>query len=243
MKGYIELMKGVLELLKTSLSRGNEEDEEVKDALEWFLKEQDKERNKRVARVKTPILHNGKIYVFNYKAKYADKLAYWDSHPILLFLGYTQGASGKLMVGLNISWYPPKARKYLVEKIASLYKDKIQKSIKDNPLDAIEQKPVMMDLYALKQALDQFGLSFALRTYIPANIKDPLVCTSFEDWDKMIRIDSPNQFPQLNVSSGNTLASIYLEFNNAIKTFNNNRTKWQINMERNKKLQKYTFIK
>tara|TARA_B110000503_G_scaffold29579_1_gene47538 strand:+ start:2990 stop:3721 length:732 start_codon:yes stop_codon:yes gene_type:complete len=243
MKGYIELMQSVLSLLKASLGKGNSEDEEIKDALEWFLKQVKIENNKRVAKVKTPILHNGKIYVFNYTAKHKDRLAYWDSHPILLFLGYTNGASGKLMVGLNISWYPPKARKYLVEKIASLYKDKIKKSMKDDPLDAIEQKPVMMDLYSLKQALDQFGLSFALRTYIPANIKDPLICVAFEDWDKMIRIDSPNVFPQLNVSSGHTLASIYLDYADSIKKFAGNRTKWQKNMEDNKKLQKYTFIK
>ena len=243
MKGYIELMRSVLSLIKTSLLGKSKDVDEVKDAYEWFLGQLDVDRNKRVARVKTPILHNGKIYVFNYTAKHKDRLAYWDSHPILLFLGYTNGPSGKLMVGLNISWYPPNARKYIVEKIASLYKDKIKKSIKDDPLDAIEQKPVMMDLYALKQALDQYGLSFALRTYIPANIKDPLVCVAFEDWDKMIRLDHPNSFPQLKVNGSHTIASIYLDYADSVKRFAGDRVKWQNNMEKNKKLNKYTFIK
>ena len=76
MKGYIELMQSVLSLLKASLGKGNSEDEEIKDALEWFLKQVKIENNKRVAKVKTPILHNGKIYVFNYTAKHKDRLAY-----------------------------------------------------------------------------------------------------------------------------------------------------------------------
>ena len=45
MKGYIELMQSVLSLLKASLGKGNSEDEEIKDALEWFLKQVKIENN------------------------------------------------------------------------------------------------------------------------------------------------------------------------------------------------------
>jgi hypothetical protein len=216
--------------------------EDSKDAYKWLLEQMKIPKNKRVATFKGPMMHNGKIYIFKYNAKYKDRLSYWDKNPIVLFLGYTEGAEGRLAVGLNISWYPPAARKYIVEKIQSMYKSQYADAIKKDPSDAISQRPVIVDLYNLKTALDPIGLSFALRTYIPGNMMQPMVCIDYEDWDKAIRLDTPKIYPQLE-TKGPQLADIYKSFENYIKSYRENQAKNKATLDKNKKLQKYTFIK
>ena len=164
-------------------------------------------------------------------------------HPIIIFLGYIQGIEGKLAVGLNISWYPPDARKWIVEKIRHMYKEKYDSAMKKKPNDAIAQLPVMLDLYNLKNALDPFGLSFALRTYIPSKMENPKICINYEDWDKAIRLDQPRVFPQLKVNGNMTLSNIYKSFKEYIRDLRSNRATWKTNLEQNKKLMKYKFIK
>jgi hypothetical protein len=216
--------------------------EDSKDAYKWLLEQMKIAKNKRVAEFKGPVMHNGKIYIFKYNAKYKDKLDYWDRHPIVLFLGYQAGAEGRLAVGLNISWYPPEARKFIVEKIRHMYKDQYETAMKKNPNDANEQRPVIVDLYNLKTAMDSIGLSFALRTYIPGQMTGPQVCIDYEDWDKAIRLDTPRIYPELQ-TKGKQIADIYKLFQDHIKGYRENQAKYKANLDKNKKLQKYNFIK
>jgi hypothetical protein len=216
--------------------------EDSADAYKWLLEQSKDQKNKRVAVHKDPVMHNGKIYIFKYMAKHKDRLAYWDRHPILLFLGYVPGAEGKLAVGLNISWYPPDARKWIVEKIRLMYKEPYTTAMKKNPNDAIAQKPVIIDLYTLKQALDTFGLSFALRTYILGNMINPKLCLSYEDWDKAVRLDQPRIFPELE-TKGLAIDDIYKLFRDYVTNYKENIATKKAIMNKNKKLQKYNFIK
>ena len=50
--------------------------EDSKDAYKWLLEQMKIAKNKRVAEFKGPVMHNGKIYIFKYNAKYKDKLDY-----------------------------------------------------------------------------------------------------------------------------------------------------------------------
>lgn len=240
-----DFLQELINLMNVKFS-GKDEDvpvtEDAKDAYKWLLEQMKIPKNKRVAEFTGPVMHNGKIYVFKYNAKYKDKLAYWDRHPIMLFLGYTEGAEGMLAVGLNISWYPPKARKYIVEKIRELHKSQYEDAMKKNPNDALAQRPILIDLYNLKTALDPIGLSFALRTYIPGNMFNPMVCIDYEDWDKAIRLDTPRIFPELETKSSQ-IADIYKMFEFHVSEFRNKQAKWKATMDKNKKLQRYRFIK
>jgi hypothetical protein len=238
-----DFLQELINLMSVKLGGGDEtENEDSADAYKWLLEQMKISKNKRVAEVTGPVMHNGKIYIFKYMAKYKDKLDYWDRHPIILFLGYTQGAEGKLAVGLNISWYPPDARKYIIEKIRSAHKSQYNDAIKKNPNDAIGQRPVLIDLYNLKTALDPIGLSFALRTYIPGNMMNPMVCIDYEDWDKAIRLDTPRVYPELQ-TKGSQIDDIYKMFREYVTQFGNRQAKWKASMDKNKKLQRYTFIK
>lgn len=238
-----DFLQELINLMSTKFGGSDvPENEDSKDAYKWLLEQMKIPKNKRVAEFTGPVMHNGKIYIFKYLAKHKDKLAYWDRHPIVLFLGYTQGAEGKLAVGLNISWYPPEARKFIVDKIRQAHKPQYTEAMKKNPNDANGQRPVLIDLYNLKTALDPIGLSFALRTYIPGNMINPQVCINYEDWDKAIRLDTPRVFPELQ-TKGDQIDDIYKMFRDYVTNLKGKQANWKATMDKNKKLQRYNFIK
>lgn len=238
-----DFLQELINLMKLQIQKKpSTQTEDSLDAYKWLQEQMKIERNKRVAQHKDPVLHNGKIYIFKYNAKTADKLAYWDRHPIVIFLGYQKGAEGRLMVGLNISWYPPDARKFIVDRIRMLYKDKYETAMRTKPNDAIAQRPVLIDLYTLKTAMDSIGLSFALRTYLPSQMMQPVVCINYEDWDKAVKLDTPRVFPELQ-TKGMQIDDIYKAFRDYVKNYRNNMANNKALMDKNKKLKKYDFIK
>lgn len=223
--------------------KGSAESEKakVKDAYEWFLKKSVDKSNTEVQESNEPWLVPGKIYIFKYEP-IPDKYEYWDKHPIVLNLGKIQYNNGKTYnLGLNISWYPPKARKYIVEEIQKMYKREQDKSKKSKPGKAIEQKGYQMDLYLLKLKLDKLGFSFAIRNYLPERIKSPKYCISYEHWDKAIRLDQPRIFPELK--GQRTLFDIYEDFKKYVLYCQNNRAELLKKMDENKKQNRYRFIK
>jgi hypothetical protein len=248
MKILSNFLKYVIDLLELqSRTFGDSDKEEIitaKNAYEWFLKEAEDKNSKRVQLNVNPLLLPGKIYVFKYNAKYKNILDYWDKHPIVLVLGYVMRGNNKLILGLNISWYPPSARKYIIDKIREIYESKYKDAIIKNGFKANDQSPVYMDLYRLKILLDPYGLSFALRQYIPSNILSPKYCVCYEDWDKAILLDQPRIFPELQANDPYySLKNIYEEFKNYIRNQRNNRGEIKIKMDEAKKAGKYNFIK
>lgn len=215
--------------------------EESKDAYKWLMDKMKDEKQTEVQSHNEPFLQPGKIYVFKYEPQYKDRYAYYDNNPVVLSLGKMPGAQGFNNVGINISWYPPAARKYIIETIQKFYKPQIEAATKKNPNKAKDQNSIEMDLYSLKTALDQYGFSFAIRQYIPQNIKSPKVCISYEHWDKAIRLDQPRIIPELQ---GNvTLFQIYKDFEDYVKMCQNNKGEMRKKADEGKKLFRYKFIK
>jgi hypothetical protein len=248
MKLISNFLEYIIDLLNLQLSTSTEgEKEEIitaKNAYEWFLKESEDKNSKRVEINKDPLLYPGKIYVFKYNAKYKNVLDYWDKHPIVLVLGNLQGEKGKIVLGLNISWYPPAARKYIVETIRKIYSSKYKEAIMKKSYQANSQAPVYLDLYQLKNFLDQYGFSFALRSYIPGQIIAPKYCICYEDWDKAVLLDQPRIFPELEVNDPfYSLRNIYEEFKNHIKYQRNNKSDLKIKRDEAKAKGKYKFTK
>lgn len=240
MNSVINFLQQVLKLL--SLQQKGQPDnntKEVKDAYSWLL-EKMKEKGTEVEEDPSPNIEPGKIYVFEYEAKYPDRYSYWDRNPVVLGLGKLPTQNGYVRMGINISWYPPKARKYIVEKIQELYKSKYKTEIKKNGLKANKQKSINIDLYALKLALDSVGLSFAIRSYLDEGIGNKF-CISYEHWDKAIRLDNPGKIPQLEGKI--PLSDIYKDYENYIRYYQTNKGKILLRMEASKKQNKYTFIK
>jgi hypothetical protein len=246
MKDLIELFQRIIELLRVQTTSEPEEEiqesEDVKDAYEWFLEQIKNDKNTRVQVNRDPWFKPGKIYIFKYDAKYKNVLDYWDRHPIVFALGKMQLENGSLVnLGLNISWYPPTFRKQIIDRIRKMYEPKYSKAIKNKGRLANDQDPVYIDLYALKIALDQMGLSFAIRAYLPERIKNPKICVCYEDWDKAIRLDQPSVFPELKGKT--SLLKVYEAFKKHVLNYNSRRGEYLKRTNEAKKLNKYRFIK
>jgi len=187
--------------------------------------------------------HPGKIYIFKYDALHKDTLSYWDRHPIIIFLGYIKSDDHILAVGLNVSWWPPNARKWIMTKILKFHAPTIRQFVKNRPLNAIQQMPLLIDLDYLKSAFDKYGLSFAYRTYIVDRIKSPVICLSYECWTKAEALDIPNVFPELKSNDGYNLKEIYNLFKEHVKNQQKNSSKMSENRQIAKKAGKFKLIK
>ncbi len=240
MKFTINFLQQVLKILNLQLKGQPDSSlKEVKDAYSWLL-EKIEEKGTEVEENTNLILQPGKIYVFEYQAKYPDRYSYWDRNPVVIGLGKLPTKNGYVNMGINISWYPPKARKYIVEKIRELYKSQYQTEIKKNGLKANMQGSINIDLYALKLALDSVGLSFAIRSYLNEGIGTKF-CIAYEHWDKAIKLDNPGKIPQLEGKI--PLSDIYKEYENYIRYYQTNKGEILLRMESAKKQNRYKFIK
>ena len=249
MKGLLEFFQTLFKLL--SLEVGGDEEEDEGDELSddaspkaiyaWLLKKMKDPKAKDVMTYKSGSFDPGKLYIFKYDPLHKDSYSFWDEHPIIIALGKMPAKQGFMNVGINLSWYPPSARVYMVNSIMKIYKGHIEEQKKKYKGDAKRQQGVPIDLLALKSALDQAGFSFAIRNYLPSQIKSPSYCISFEHWKKMTKLDIPATFPQLKGTVG--IFKIYKNFEEYVKYYGQNRAKMMKKMEDNQKLMKYRFIK
>lgn len=243
MKGLIDVFEMLIGLIRLQANDNPEvpESEGVDDAYQWFIDTLKDTRNKRVTETNDNKLKPGKIYVFRYDPKYKTVLDYYDMNPVVIALGQMMTEGGKLEVGINISWYPPKARKYIVEKIREMYKSQYETAMKKSPSNAQEQASVPIDLYSLKVALDKVGLSWAIRTYIPDRIKSPKAVVCYEDWEIVSRMDKPKIIPQFQGKV--SLFDVYKGFEFYVRDQISNAAVNARKRETAKKLNRYKFIK
>jgi hypothetical protein len=242
MKGLIDVFEMLIGLIRVQANANPQtpESEGVDDAYQWFIDTLKDARNKRVSETNDNVLKPGKIYVFRYEPKFKNVLDYYDMNPVIIALGQMMTENGKLEVGLNISWYPPKARKYIVGQIREMYKSLYESAIKRSAYNGQEQPSVPIDLYALKVALDKVGLSWAIRTYIPDRIKaKAVVC--YEDWEIVSRMDKPKIIPQFEGKV--SLFDVYRGFEFYVRDQITNAAVNARKRETAKKLNRYKFIK
>jgi hypothetical protein len=110
-------------------------------------------------------------------------------------------------------------------------------------MQANKQKYVSLDLYQLKTTMDEFGLSFAIRQYIPKNVAYKM-CICYEDWDKAIMLDQPRIFPELQINDPYySLSNIYEEFKKYIKDQQKRKSEIKEKRDAAKKAGKFTFIR
>lgn len=243
LKQVLDFLSEMIKLLNLQTKMGVGDKEQTADAAsayDWLLEEMKSGKSTRVQISKEPDFKPGKIYIFKYDAKYKKELDYWDKHPIVLVFGMQNGHA----VGVNLSWYPPEARKFMVDRIRKMYKPAYDTEIKRKPNQAIDQKPVYIDLYAVKTALDDLGFSFALRQYLPGHVRSPKLCICYEDWDKAVKLDTPRIFPEIQINApGYNLKSIYESFKDYVKWSRNNKGEIKKRRDASKKAMKYKFDK
>ena len=221
-----------------------EYDENIKSSIDRFNLQTKDPKSTQVEQDNSPFLEPGKIYVFKYKPitplAQLDK-NYRDRHPIVLNFGKLKGPNGFYHVGLNLSYFPQSARKYFIQSIRQLYKVNYDSAIFKNKNSAVKQTEIHLNLYTLKKQFDQYGFSWGIRSYIPERIEKPKYCICYENWDKILAIDTPNVFPQLKGKIG--LKTIYDDYKLYLIDCKNNKAELDLKNEANRKANKYKFIK
>jgi hypothetical protein len=201
------------------------------EAIAWYENEL-KNKSTKVQVVTNRRLLPGKIYIFKYNAETGENLSYWDRHPIALIFGLKDTTNGPVLLGINLSWYPLRARLFFLKTIRTLYKSKYDAEIKKAPNDAKNQGYVLLNLYKIKKLMDKVGFSFGMRIYKMENIQPTLTCIAYEEWKTVARMNTPPKYPQL-VTEGYSLRRIYLNFIRYISYYNKNIGSMRDKLEEN----------
>lgn len=159
-----------------------------KSVLEWYKVNYQNVLNESVAQTKT-MLVPGKMYVFKYNPKLKNKLDYYDKNPIVLSLGkYMNTKEGRLDLGVNLNFLPPRVKNLLLSKIFDNYSRLINNNISDYPDNAILQRFLPLNYKIAESILDRYKVKFALRSYY-MNRRYESAVVAYEHWPKMLMLD------------------------------------------------------
>lgn len=148
----------------------------------------------------------GMIHVFRYdNPKYEEELEWWDRNPVVLALDPVDGND----FGINLNLLPVAFKEDMLDFIY----DRMEGQIKTNTLGrggkATAQGQLPLTYNGAKNFLDQFGLGFAVRQYIPARKANQKI-VNYENWARIALCD----FIELN---GATIGQIRYQFRNHFK--------------------------
>lgn len=106
----------------------------------------------------------GQLISFNYlNPKTREELEYYDARPVTIFFGEFNTEQGRRIIGFNIHYYPPRIRFQVMDRIMEIWKPMYLKCW-DNGLKGDLSH---FDYTWLMQQLDNVGLGFGVRMYIP----------------------------------------------------------------------------
>lgn len=114
----------------------------------------------------------GQLILFKYlEPKTKEELEYYDASPCTIFFGTFKAKEGKRILGFNIHYYPRNARFNIMDKIFKMYRPVYAKYFDTGlttDLDAFDYR------YLIDQ-LEEHGLGFGVRMYIPSLASEPRV--------------------------------------------------------------------
>lgn len=125
----------------------------------------------------------GQLIMFNYfEPATKEELEYYDSQPTVIFFNEFKTKDGQPRVlGFNLHYYPPRIRYTVADRIFSIFKPIYEKSW-NNPL---KTGMSYMQYKMLMEQLEQQGLSFGVREYIP-NLMHSITPIPPRDWAKAV---------------------------------------------------------
>lgn len=125
----------------------------------------------------------GQLIMFNYfEPATKEELEYYDAMPCTIFFNEFKTKTGESRVlGFNLHYYPPKMRYVIADRIFSIFKPIYEKSWNtpiQTPMTYIQYKMLL-------QQLEEQGLSFGVREYIP-NLIHNIQPIAPKDWSKAV---------------------------------------------------------
>lgn len=179
----------------------------LKEARTWYDKGSNSMRDNTIVKTTDPF-RPGMIYVFRYdKPKHMATLPWWDKNPVVLALDATDAGND---CGINLNLLPVDVKEDMLdliyEKLKSMIKSQTSGARANN---AKIQSAIKLDYKSAKRFLDQYGLGFAIRQYIP-NLKGNQKVVSYENWGRIALVD----FLELE---GITIAELRKQYSNYLK--------------------------
>lgn len=125
----------------------------------------------------------GQLIMFDYfEPATKEELEYYDAMPCTIFFNEFKTQNGETRVlGFNLHYYPPKMRYIIIDRIFSIFKPIYEKSW-NTPL---KQGMTYMQYKMLLQQLQEQGLGFGVREYIP-NLIHNIKPIPPKDWSKVV---------------------------------------------------------
>lgn len=195
------IKKEIKELSKQAGSKTNAR----KEAQKWFNESSKNIREGSVIPTNSRF-KSGMIYVFRYdNPKYAETLPWWDRNPVVLALN----SVGSNDFGINLNLLPVEFKENMLDFIYERLQGQIKSASLSSGGNALSQRPLQLTYDGAKLFLERYGLSFAIRQYIP-NRKSNQKIVNYENWARIALCD----FIELN---GSTLGKIRYQFRNHIK--------------------------
>jgi len=178
-----------------------------RDAEDWFEKSAKSVRENAVKKYARPF-KTGMIHVFRYdKPKHIEKLPWWDANPVVLALDPTDTGND---LGINLNLLPVKIKEDMLDMIYDRMKGEIKSQTSGGRSgNALKQGQIKFTYEGAKRYLEQFGLDFAIRQYIP-QLKSNQKVVAYEHWAKIVLCD----FIDLN---GTTIGKLKYAFRNHLK--------------------------
>ena len=221
LRPLLDVIREVVSMVREEVELGAHQEEVKLRSYEWLERELADPKSTHVQVVPDNRFHPGKIHVFHYNPKYKDVLDYYDTHPVMLHLGTIMRGKSRLELGVNLTWYPTAARRYLVERVREMYATKYEDAERGNPERALDQQKVFLNVYRLRYYLDHLGFSFAIRQYIPHRVTSERAVIEYESWERAVELDVPGVFPELKGHRNRSW--IHQEFFRRLRVLNQDR--------------------
>jgi len=176
-----------------------------KAAESWFLESSKNIREGAVMKTGARF-RTGMIHVFRYdNPKHAETLEWWDRNPVVLALDPAEGND----FGINLNLLPVNFKEDMLDMIYERMSGQIKSKTLGKSGKATAQGQIPLTYVGAKSFLDQFGLGFAVRQYIPS-LKSNQAIVNYENWARIALCD----FIELN---GASVGKIRAQFKNYLK--------------------------
>lgn len=114
----------------------------------------------------------GKMFFYQYDAKYAAELPYWDKLPLVIVLDY----NAEYVLGMNLHYLPPNMRATFLNDL-----------IEDHAVGMDEDRRFGVSYKALKKADNRYFRP-TIHLYIRSRIKTPFIEVEPDEWPNAVAL-------------------------------------------------------
>lgn len=116
----------------------------------------------------------GRMYFFNYEAKWKDKLPYWDRYPLIFVLS-VDNEKGSFL-GCNLHYLGPWQR--------AKFMDALWTTANNDKLDKTTKLKISYDI--LKSASQFYLFKPCIKRYLWSHLRSPLISINAQYWDAIL---------------------------------------------------------